>query len=187
MSSKRLFAWQCLKSSVVYENPWIKVRHDDVLNPRGGEGIYGVVEFKNVAVGVVALEDDHLWLVKQSRYAIGRETWEIPEGGAPLHEDPLEAAQRELREETGLSARCWQPILEMHLSNSVTDERACVYLATALSMGLPALEESEDITVEKIPFSTALSWIDEGKITDAITVAALLKVSKLCRENTLLP
>lgn len=170
--------WRTLRSSLRYDNPWISVTHFDVLTPSGNEGIYGVVHFKNRAIGVLALEDDGTtYLVGQYRYALQSYSWEIPEGGGPHIEDPLEAAKRELLEETGLQARQWRQILRMHLSNSVTDEESIVYLATDLEQGLASPEETEQLELRRLPFSEVLAMVQRGEITDSITVAAVLYVA----------
>ncbi len=170
--------WRTLRSSLRYDNPWISVTHHDVLNPSGGEGIYGVVHFKNRAIGVLALEDDGTtYLVGQYRYPLRSYSWEIPEGGGPHAEDPLEAAKRELLEETGLRARAWRRILRMHLSNSVSDEESIVYLATDLEQGLASPEETERLSLRRLPFADVLAMVQRGEITDSITVAAVLHVA----------
>ncbi|MFM2484151.1 NUDIX domain-containing protein [Celerinatantimonas yamalensis] len=176
-------AWQTKSSQVVFENSWLRVEDRDVINPAGHPTRYGVVHFKNRAVGVVAMTDDRqVYLVGQSRYPLASYSWEIPEGGCPNGEALEVAALRELSEETGLKAAHLQPLLTLHLSNSVTDEQAHLYLATGLTQGEQHLEESEDITVRCVAFSEALAMIDQGLITDAITVAALLAVDRqLCR------
>src|SRR5256885_1163250 len=128
--------WTRRGRTVAYQNPWIVVYHDDVLRPDGRPGIYGVVHFRNRAVGVVALDDqDRVLLVGQYRYTLDVYSWEIPEGGAPYTEEPLQAAQRELLEETGYTARHWREIARAHLSNSVTNEEAIAYLAEGLDAG----------------------------------------------------
>ena len=124
--------WRTLGSRRVYENPWISVREDSVVRPDGEPGIYGVVHYKNTAVGVLPVEDDHVYLVGQYRYPLDRYSWEIPEGGCPEGEEPLGAARRELREETGLEAGSWRRLGEAYLSNSVADEYAVWFLATDL-------------------------------------------------------
>jgi 8-oxo-dGTP pyrophosphatase MutT (NUDIX family) len=170
--------WRTLRSETRYENPWIRVDHFDVINPSGGAGIYGVVHFKNRAIGVVALDDaDHTYLVGQWRYPLEMYSWEIPEGGGPLHEDPLEAAKRELLEETGFRAREWRQVLRMHLSNSVTDEESLVYLATGLEAGTSSPEETEALEVRRVQFADVLGMVERGEITDSITVAAVLRVA----------
>jgi 8-oxo-dGTP pyrophosphatase MutT (NUDIX family) len=170
--------WRQLTTKTVYENPWIKVSHDTVLTPSGSDGIYGRVQFKTHAVGILPIDEKgYTWLVKQTRYPLNCETWEIPEGGSPKGEDLLDTAKRELKEETGLSANHWQHWLDLQLSNSVTDEEATVFLATDLSMGNMDLEETEDITVHHLPLKEAIAMTVSGKIVDAISVAALLKAA----------
>jgi len=168
-------SWKQLSSRVVYDNDWMQVREDHVINPGGGENQYGHVHFKNRAVGIIALDDaDNTWLVGQQRYTLGEYSWELPMGGAPLDEAPLDAAKRELQEETGLSARNWEEVLRLHTSNSITDEVGLVYVATRLMMGMPNTEETEDLEVRKLPLEEAVQMVLDGEITDAISVAALL-------------
>lgn len=169
--------WQTLESQTVYDNPWIRVREDQVINPAGNPARYGVVEFKNRGVGVVPIAaDGHIIMVRQTRYATGgNSSLEIPEGGAPEHEDWLETAHRELEEETGLCAGRIEPLLiGFHLSNSVTNEIGALFVATDLRPGRQALEESEDIQVENYPFDEVLAMVKDGLITDALTIMAIL-------------
>ena len=129
--------WQVIESKEVYENPWISVTEFDVINPSGGAGIYGKVHFKNRALGIIAMDNEgQIWLVGQFRFTLDAFSWEIPEGGGPLGTDPLESAKRELKEETGLIAENWEKLLEIHLSNSVSDEFGIIYLATGLRQGV---------------------------------------------------
>lgn len=172
--------WRQLSQTKVYENNWIRVTHEEVRRPNQTEGIYGVVHFKNQAVGVIPLDDEgNTWLVRQSRYTLDAFTWEIPEGGSPEGEDTLHTAQRELEEEVGLKAAQWEELLVMHTSNSVTDERGVVYLARGISAGQQALEDSEDIEVKKLPLSEAIAMAMRGEITDAMSVCALFKLALL--------
>ncbi len=157
-----------------YRNPWLTVWHDEVTRPDGEAGIYGVVHFANSAVGVVALDaDDRVALVGQHRYPFDRWTWEIPEGGSPLAEDPLDGARRELLEETGLTARSWREIGRWELSNSVTDEAAVVYLATNLVQGDARPDGSEELEFKWLPFDEVIGMIRGGEITDALSVLPL--------------
>ena len=165
--------WRTLGSTRVYDNPWISVREDSVLRPDGEPGIYGVVHYKNTAVGILPVEDDHVFLVGQYRYPLERYSWEIPEGGCPKAEEPLEAARRELREETGLEAGSWRRLGEAFLSNSVADERAVWFLATDLVGGEPQNEGTEVIGVRRVPLREAVAMAMDGRITDALSILAL--------------
>ncbi|GLS25395.1 NUDIX domain-containing protein [Marinibactrum halimedae] len=178
--TKKIGAWEEKSKQLVYENPWIAVSHSEVITPAGTDGIYGTVHFKNKAIGIVPIDEEGFtWLVSQSRYPLGITTWEIPEGGSPEGEDPMETAQRELQEEVGLKAEHFECFLRLHLSNSVTDEEALVYLATGLQATETNHEETEDIQIKRLPLEDAVEMVHRGEITDAISVAALLKVNSL--------
>ena len=154
------------------------VREDEVTNPGGGRNQYGHVQFKNVAVAILPIDADGFTrLVGQSRYTLDQHSWELPMGGAPLGEDPLQAAQRELREETGLTASDWNELMRLHLSNSITNEIGIVYVATDLSQGKNALEETEDIEVRRLPLREAVDMARRGEITDAMSAAALFRIA----------
>ena len=172
-------SWQKLGSKTVFDNPWITVFEDRVIHPGGGETDYGVVHFKNVAVAIVPLDEiGNTWLVGQERYTLGAYSWELPMGGAPFDEEPLAAAKRELKEETGLTAKHWSEIMRLHTSNSITDEEGVVFVARGLEEGEPDFDDDEDLQIRKLPLSDALVMVERGEITDAISVAAILKVTK---------
>jgi len=171
-------SWKKLGSRVVYENPWITVREDNVMNPGGGENQYGHVHFKNRAVAIVPLDEDgNTWLVGQDRYTLGAYSWEVPMGGAAEDEELLAAAKRELKEETGLSAGEWTTIMRLHLSNSITDEEGFVFVAEQLTEGEPDFDETEQLEIRKLPLCEALTMVNNGDISDAMSVAAILKVT----------
>ena len=165
--------WQSVSTRIVYDNPWIRVREDEVVRPDGQPGIYGVVHFKNVAVGILAVEDGMLHLVGQYRYPLERYSWEIPEGGCAEGEDPLQAARRELEEETGLRARRWTKMGEAHLSNSVSDELAVWFLAEGLEQGERRPEGTERLQVRRVSLKDARALVETGEITDAISLLAI--------------
>ena len=172
--------WKRRSVSEPYDNPWIRVEHHEVLTPGGNPGVYGVVHFKNVAIGVIALDaQQNTWIVGQYRYPHRAYSWEIPEGGGPVGEDPLSSAQRELAEEVGLSARRWDLILEMELSNSVTDERCLIYLARDLEPCSAHPDETEELVVKQISFEELHEGVMAGHFTDSITVAGVLKLKRL--------
>lgn len=167
--------WITHQRRVTYANDWIEVSESEVTTPTGTAGIYGVVHYKNRAVGVVPIDDEnHTWLVGQYRYPTDTYEWEIPEGGAPFEESLEECARRELAEETGLRAAKLELLIgDLQLSNSVCDERAYLYVARNLTVGEPAPEETEQIRVRRLPLSEAIDMIHRGEIRDAMSVIAL--------------
>ena len=178
--------WKTLTEAIVYDNPWISVSHREVLNPSGNRGIYGLVHFKNLAIGIVPLDAQlNTWLVGQYRYTLNQYSWEIPEGGGPLGSDPLESAKRELLEETGITAKKWTKVLDLHTSNSVTDEAGLTYVAQGLSFGAAQPEDTEDLQIRKLPFSEALEMVLRGEITDALAMISILKVNLLLERGAL--
>jgi 8-oxo-dGTP pyrophosphatase MutT (NUDIX family) len=177
--------WKKISSKLVYENPWISLSEFSVITPAGKPGIYGKVHFKNIAIGVIAIDkDDNTYLVGQYRFVLDAYSWEIPEGGCPEGTDWLTAAKRELKEETGFEASTWSELLKMDVSNSVSDEFAIVYVAEDLIAGEAEPEETEQLQVKKLPFSEALNWVMQGKITDSISVAAILKLQQIRTSNS---
>jgi NTP pyrophosphohydrolases including oxidative damage repair enzymes len=172
--------WRTLSVEEKYDNPWIKITHRDVINPTGGPGIYGVVHFKNVAIGVLPLDKNYnTWIVGQYRYTIEEYSWEIPEGGGLVGTDPLDSAKRELKEETGIEAANWTEILDMHTSNSVTDEYGLAYVAQDLTFGEAEPEDTEDLIVKKLPFTELYQMVMDGKIKDSLSMVTILKAKAL--------
>ena len=186
MTNEEHNPWAVLHKTEVYDNKWIGVTEFDVLNPSGGKGIYGKIHFKNNAIGIIPLDEElNTYLVGQYRFTLGQYSWEIPEGGGPLGIDLLESAKRELKEETGLIAEEWTKLLDLHLSNSVSDEYGCIYLARALKQEEAMPEETEQLAIKKVPFSEAYYMVEKGIITDSLAVAAILKVKLLLLEGKL--
>jgi 8-oxo-dGTP pyrophosphatase MutT (NUDIX family) len=172
--------WQTLSVELKYDNPWIRIEEHQVINPAGKPGIYGTVQFKNRAVAILPLfENGDTLLVGQFRYPLQQYHWELPMGGAPKNESILQCAKRELQEETGFSAQVWQQILMTHLSNSITQEVGYTFVAKELREGQMALEETEDITLKRLPFEEVFQQVMRGDITDAMTIASVMKARLL--------
>jgi 8-oxo-dGTP pyrophosphatase MutT (NUDIX family) len=169
----------------VYENRWIRVVEHQVLGPAGTPGIYGVVKFKNRAVGVIPYEEGRIWLVGQHRFPLDAYSWEIVEGGVSAEEALEAGALRELREETGLRAGRLERLLEMHLSNSVTDEWGVVFLARDLERGASAPEETEELATRQVSLDEAYRMVCAGEITDSLSVAGILRLVLLRAEGGL--
>jgi 8-oxo-dGTP pyrophosphatase MutT (NUDIX family) len=178
--------WTILSKKSVYENPWIRVDHHEVRNPTGGPGIYGTVHFKAHATGVVPIDENgNVILVGQYRFPLDAYSWEIPEGGSHDEVSVLHAAQRELLEECGLTARNWLEILQTDLSNSVSDERGTLFLAWDLAPVPAEPEPTEEIQVTRVPFWDAVSRVKNGKIRDGMSVAGLLRVALMALQQEL--
>jgi len=171
--------WKTLSTKVLYDNPWINVREDQIINPSGGNGIYGVVSFKNKAIGIIPIDGEgYTYLVGQYRYTLNEYSWEIPEGGGSLEIDPLESAKRELKEETGFTAGKWINLGRIHTSNSVTDEEGFIFLAQDLIEGKSEPEETEDLKVKKVHLKEAVEMVMSSEITDSLAIAGIMKAAR---------
>jgi 8-oxo-dGTP pyrophosphatase MutT (NUDIX family) len=178
--------WGVASEKTVYENPWITLTEYQAIAPTGRPALYGKVAFKNRAIGVVPLHaDGTVTLVGQNRFAHANYSWELPEGGALLDEDPLDGAKRELAEEVGLQAADWRSILTMELSNSVTDEICHGFLALDLTPAQTAPDETEDLAMVRVPFGEALDAAVSGHMPDSLTVALLLRVHHMAVKGEL--
>jgi 8-oxo-dGTP pyrophosphatase MutT (NUDIX family) len=172
----------------VYDNPWISLVEHDAVDPTGARNPYGIVKFKKLAVGVLPITDaGHVHLVGQWRVPLARYSWEMPEGGCEAGEDPADCARRELEEEAGVRAAALLPILEMDLSNSVTDEAALIFLATGLTPGTAAPEPIEVLRNRTAPFGEVLADVTAGRIRDSMTIAGVLRAYHMLKSGALDP
>lgn len=178
--------WQDLGHEVAYETPWMKVTDHRAVAPTGHEARYGVLRFKNVGTGVLPIHPDGtVTLVGQSRFARANYSWEMPEGGAPIGEDPLAGAMRELAEEAGLKAASWKLALTIEVSNSITDEIGMTWIAWDLTPVPTDPDPTEAITVVRVPFTQLLHEIERGAVLDSFTVATAYRAYHMAREGLL--
>jgi ADP-ribose pyrophosphatase len=178
--------FKLVATKIAYENPWIKVEHQDVIRPDGNPGIYGIVRFKNRAVAVLPIEDNgDVWLIGQWRKPFDAWSWEVPEGGVPFHEDLEAGARRELEEEAGLIASTFVKVMEFDVSNSVCDEVGVSYIAYDLTGGVMAPDPTEVLSLRRIHFTQVLEEIDQGLIRDAPTLVTVLRAHQLALTNRL--
>ncbi len=175
--------WTIIDSKTIYKNPWIKVREDKVIRPDGKNGIFGVVTMKN---GVSILPYDNkgnVYLTKEYQYSIERVSIEAISGGIDDKESVLDAAKRELKEEAGLEAKDWIDFSFVDPFTSVVVSPNYLYLARDLSQCQLNQEGTETIKIIKVPFSKALDWVMNGKITHSATVVLILKTAIYLKEN----
>ena len=180
--------WTVKSVTRAFENDWMVIDTYAVIHPGGAAGTYGVMRPRRLAVGVLPIEaDGSVHLVGQWRFPLGRYSWEMPEGGADPGEPALECARRELEEETGLQAGSFIPVLEMDMSNSLSDERAVIFLATGLRPGKAQPEATEVLRHRRAHFMDALARAVDGRIRDSMTVAALLRAHHMAVTGELPP
>ncbi|HXR26818.1 MAG TPA: NUDIX hydrolase [Candidatus Baltobacteraceae bacterium] len=166
------------RRTVAYQNDWLVVWHDEVTRPDGQPGIYGVVHPRNLAVGIVTVDEaGRVLLVGQYRYTLDRYSWEIPEGGAPQDEAPLLGAQRELAEETGYRATLWREMGTLHTSNSLMDEAGILYMASGLVPGPAEPDPTEELDQRWVSLTEALEMVERGEITDALSIIGLQRLA----------
>ncbi len=176
--------WTLNSKKIAYENNWIRVEHHEVLNPSKKPGIYGKIHFKNIAIGIIPVDQDgYTWLVGQYRYPLDEYSWEIPEGGGKMDADPLDSAKRELLEETGITAKKWTYIQKVHTSNSVSDEYAMIYLAQGLDFQDAQPDEDEELIIKKIHLNDLYKMLLEGEITDSLSVAGIFKLKEILPQH----
>ena len=178
--------WTTLNEELRYETPWIAVSHHDILDPSGTQGIYGTIHFKNIAIGIVPLDEElNTWIVGQYRYPIQAYSWEIPEGGGKRDIPPIDSAKRELREEVGIEASRWSEVLRMDLSNSASDEHAVIFVAQGLTFHAPQPDHDEELEQRKLPFAELFQMVKRGEVRDSLTVAAVMKVQLMIIDGTI--
>src|SRR3954451_3117715 len=172
--------WKTLSSTPIYANKWTQLREEVAELPDGRTTLYGVVTFGQ-CVGVLPFVDaEHVLMVRQYRY-VQQENhrWEMPTGGVLLGEDPLAAAQRELREEVGYSAERLEWISSYYTSKSVCDETAHLYIGYDLTPAALPPDETEFLEIATMPFATVLDMVLRSEIRDGMTVIAVLHAARM--------
>ena len=178
--------WQIMDSNVKYENAWIRVIEHEVMTPAQKEGIYGVVEFKNKAIAILPLDEDYnTWLVGQYRFPMQQYEWEVPEGGSPVNETPLETAKRELAEEVGLVATEYIFIQEVQLSNCTTNEIGFIFVAKGLSEVTTSFDDTEVLQGKKLAFEEVYQMAVRGEIRDNFSLTAIYRVKLMIQQGLL--
>jgi ADP-ribose pyrophosphatase len=175
--------WRVRAEHEVYRDAFVCLHVHDVLRPDGSEGTYAVVRSPDGFCAVPLTDDHQVYLVGQHRYAVDEFSWEVPTGGADGGEDPLEGAERELREETGLTAARWTPLGRVHPSGSVWASQSHLFLAQHLTKGESSPDPSERLQVRKVPLDEALRMSAEGEITHAATIVALYRTWRHLQEG----
>jgi 8-oxo-dGTP pyrophosphatase MutT (NUDIX family) len=173
--------WQTLTSSVIYDNGWMRVLEDKVIQPDGGPGRYAYVQVPWPVVAVVTIDDNGgVYLVRQWRYPWRRNSWEIPAGRGEVGEAPLAAAQRELAEETGVHASSWEPLGE-GFGSAAIDAYYHLYLARGLSPTTSDARPDDaeaDLITRVVPLETAVEAAMDGRIVHAFTIVGLLRAAR---------
>jgi len=171
--------WKTLTSRIVYQNPWTSVREDIAEMPNGRQTVYGVVDIGD-AVGVLPFMDDtHVLLVQQYRYVFGENhRWEMPTGGVKIGETLIEAAHRELHEETGFNAAQLEYITTYYTSKSVMYEIAHLYVGRQLTQSQAIPDETEFLEIKTFPFEQVLQMVLKNEIRDSMTVIAVLHTAR---------
>jgi 8-oxo-dGTP pyrophosphatase MutT (NUDIX family) len=170
--------WKIKDSKEKYNNPWIKVREDQVVRPDGKDGIFGIVEMV-AGVSVLPLDDNEfVYLTKEFHYAIEQDSIEVVSGAIDNNENSLEAAKRELKEELGIEAEEWIELGLVNPFTTVVKSPATLYLSRNIRFSEANPEGTEKINILKVKFDDALKMVMESKITHGPSCVLILKAAK---------
>ncbi len=168
-----------IDGELVYDGKLLKVRKDRVRLPDGGEGSREYFRHPGAVVIIALLDDGSVVLERQYRYPNDRVFIELPAGKLEYGEDPLLCAQRELREETGYSARDWKFVCTIHNAIAYSDEHLDIFLATGLSAGERQLDAGEFLEVFSLVPAELMDWVRQGRVTDVKTLVGAFWLDKI--------
>lgn len=164
-----------ISSKLIYENPWIRLREDKVVKPDKVRGIFGVITMK-VGSSTLAVDNKkNVYLVEEYKYGIQNRSTEVVSGAIKKNETPLRAAKRELKEETGLTAKKWISLGKVNPFTTIVNSPNYMFLATNLRKTKNCLEGGEKIKLIKLPFFQAVKMVLTGKITHSASCVLILK------------
>lgn len=167
--------WKTINKKVVFENKFIKIREDEVIDPNGNKNIRNLIEVGSGSVIIIAVnQNNELIMIGQERYAVNEYSIEFVSGGIKNNENPLNAAKRELAEELNLNAKNWKQILVFHPSNSLMNRTAYVFLAKGLEKSKENFSKDD---YEKLDYKTykikeVEKMIKDGEIKDSFTICS---------------
>lgn len=174
MPRKDSFFEKCIRKRVIHKGRAINFNVDTVLLPNGKTATREFVDHPGAVCVVPFLDPKTVVLVRQYRYPIGKTTYEIPAGKLDPGEKPLRCVRRELREETGYTARVVRRLMTFWPAPAFSNESMYVYRAEGLKPGAVSPDDDEFVAAETVPFRQALDWVFSGRIRDAKTVIGLL-------------
>jgi len=168
--------WKKINSKLIYSNPWIKLHEDSVFRPDGKEGIYAFLEKQAGNFIIAQDEDNFIYLINEYRYPLQKNILQLP-AGVIDNGDVLEQAQKELREETGITAEKWERLGGFYVAPGHETTYINVFLATELDLtGLKTDNQENNEAIQeviKISVSELEQMILDGKIECGLTLAAL--------------
>jgi len=177
--------WKIKSQNIVFSQRLFKVKKQKILLPNGKEREYSIVERQPISVIFPISDKLELYLISQFRYLFDKKILEAVAGHIDIRETPLEVAERELKEETGITALNWREILEFETSASVIRSNVHIFLAKGIKIGKPNPEEGEEIELVKMSIEEAIKKIMNGEIKTASTIIGIFLLDKLNKEGRL--